>query len=400
MRSLTPLSGLLLLEASKAVASPMQKQAGDYSGEVIAGIQALNRFWYHNNSGLWDNAWWNSGNALTTIADYTLLEPQRALTIDTASTIRNTYNNAQRNNVATRKSQSSISGAVVTQDCINGSGSGSHCSSKRAAQGFTNFLNEYYDDEGWWALGLIHSYDATNSRDYLNAAVNIFKDMQTGLGGPCNGGIYWSKDRNYVNAIANELYLTVAAALGNRISDQRDHYINIAKNQWQWFKNSGMINSNNLVNDGLTDDCQNNGRDTWTYNQGVILGGLTELYKATGNYDYINQANAIANAAMRTLVDGNGILIEANKCDVGKSECSHDLEQFKGIFIRNLRYLHKVAPNNAYKNFILRNADAVWSKNRNGDNKFGVAWAGPYFDASMMTDSSALDALVAATAVA
>ncbi len=45
-----------------------------------------------------------------------------------------------------------------------------------------------------------------------------------------------------------------------------------------------MINAQSLVNDGLNSSnpnaCTNNGRTTWTYNQGVILGGLVELYNA------------------------------------------------------------------------------------------------------------------------
>lgn len=387
---------LLALQASHAVAVPQRR--ADYTSEAIAGAKAMNQNWYNTNNGLWDNAWWNSGNALTTLADLTKLRPQQAASLNLTGIIQNTFTKAQRTNVATFKAKQN--GMLETSDCIDGHGSGCSRGQSLAARGFANFLNDYYDDEGWWALGLIHSYDATGNHDYLNAAVNIFKDMQTGLGGPCHGGIYWSKDRNYVNAIANELYLTVAASLGNRISSDKSHYIDIAKSQWQWFSNSGMINGKNLVNDGLTDDCKNNGRDTWTYNQGVLLGGLAELYKATNDGSYLDRAETIAKAAMAALVDGNGVLIEANRCDVGVSQCSHDLEQFKGIFVRNLRYLNEVRSRSEFRNFILRNADAVWSKDRNGDNKLGVSWDGPYFDATIMTHSSALDALVAAAAVA
>ena len=46
-----------------------------------------------------------------------------------------------------------------------------------------------------------------------------------------------------------------------------------AAKEWAWFKESGMINAGSLVNDGLGRDCKKNGRRTYTYNQGVILGG-------------------------------------------------------------------------------------------------------------------------------
>ena len=42
-------------------------------------------------------------------------------------------------------------------------------------------------------------------------------------------------------------------------------------------------NSGHTINDDLNDSGANNGDTTWTYNQGVILGGLTEPYRASGN---------------------------------------------------------------------------------------------------------------------
>lgn len=118
------------------------------------------------------------------------------------------------------------------------------------------------------------------------------------------------QQKEYVNDITNELYLDVAAHLANRVHGRaRQSYVDQAKDEWQWFQESGMINSGNFVNDGLTNDtCENNGRTTWSYNQGVILGGLTELYRATGDDAYIEAAKPIADAAIKGLIDENGIL--------------------------------------------------------------------------------------------
>jgi predicted alpha-1,6-mannanase (GH76 family) len=104
----------------------------------------------------------------------------------------------------------------------------------------------------------------------------------------CGGGIWWSKTNGgtYKNAIANELFLSVAASLANRVADpaQKAQYLAWAHQEWQWFQATGMINPQHLVNDGLTSTnpkaCTNNGQATWSYNQGVILGGLVELSKA------------------------------------------------------------------------------------------------------------------------
>jgi predicted alpha-1,6-mannanase (GH76 family) len=74
-----------------------------------------------------------------------------------------------------------------------------------------------------------------------------------------------------------------------------------------------MINGDSLINDGLTDDCRNNNQATWSYNQGVILGALVELAKATGDNDgHINPARQIADAVLASSsLNPDGILREA-----------------------------------------------------------------------------------------
>ena len=90
-----------------------------------------------------------------------------------------------------------------------------------------------------------------------------------------------------------------------------------------------MINEKRLVNDGLNDKCENNQKTTWTYNQGVILGGLTALYKANGDSSRLPEARRIAEAALSNLTDTQGILHDS--CE---PKCGADGTQFKGIFVQ------------------------------------------------------------------
>lgn len=135
---------------------------------------------------------------------------------------------------------------------------------------------------------------------------------------------------------------------------------------------------------------------SWSYNQGVVLGGLVELNKAAPNVTYLESANKIAKAAIETLTDSNMVVHEP--CEV--DSCEPDATQFKGIFIRNLAMLQNASPHETYKRVIQNCASSIWDNDRNSKNQFGVNWAGPIHgtvDAS--THSSALDALIAAMAI-
>jgi len=207
-------------------------------------------------------------------------------------------------------------------------------------------------------------------------------------------GLWWNKPHSQNGAIENELFISVAAHLANRAADGRKpYYLSWAQESWSWFRNSGMINAENTINDGLNlATCKNNGGIVWSYNQGVILGALVELNLAYPNPTYLTTANSIATAAIAALSDSNGILH-----DPCEPNCGNDGPQFKGVFMRNLQVLQRAAPDPAYKNLIDRNADSIWKNARSEKgNLLGVVWSGPFDAATASTQSSALDALVAA----
>lgn len=349
--------------------------AADSVTNAVQAIETLNSVWYSTATGLWDNAWWESACALTTIADFAHLRPQEARNIKFSASAQSTFAQAQKSTAQRKRAFQNV------------------------RRGYEEFIDRFYDDEGHWAIALLKAYDATHDQRYLNAAVDLFNDMQTGRGTPCKGGIFWSKDRTYVNAVANELYLAVAASLALHIPSNGT-YLAIARDQWEWFAHSGLINSKGLINDGLNSDCTNNGLPTWSYNQGIILGGLTDLAHATGNQGYITHALRIARRAIAALSNENGILEEVDKCELKAGHCGIDGKTFKGIFVRNLRYLYDAAPQADIRAFILRNADSVWKNARDPKTgKLGVAWTGPYVEATGPSHGSALDVLVAAIAV-
>lgn len=386
-------AGLSLLSVSNHV-TPSLAQSSVSSG-LTTSFNALQE-WYNTTSGLWNTAgWWNGANILTMLGDYAAVDSSMKGTVESIYT--NTYTQAQLYDVQVFKTQQANSQPVsFYSDPLRGLLIPSNINAP-AARATTHFTDDFYDDDGWWALAWIQAYDVTGNSTYLEAAEDIYNAMEGGLNTPCSsggGGIYWGVSSKYVNAIANELFLSVAAHLANRVTGSaRQAYLTQALDQWNWFKNSGMINSQNLINDGLTDNCTNNGEETWTYNQGVVLGALVELNKASPDSSYISEAKSIASAAISNLAV-NGILHESCEPD-----CGGDGSQFKGVFMRNLGILNTASPETQYTTFINDNANSILS-NDDENGQLSISWAGPFVSpANASTQGSAMDALVAAVTV-
>ncbi len=236
---------------------------------------------------------------------------------------------------------------------------------------------KFYDDIGWYANAWIRAYDVTGDPKYLNEAMAIFSTMTAGWDGTCGGGLWWSTDRAYKNAITNELFLLAAARLHRRLASDgtgAGSYYDWAFREWSWFQNSGMINGQHFVNDGLTSGCQNNNGNPYTYNQGVILGGLVELWRIDGDRGHLFSAEQIAEATTTGQVYSNGVLKEACEPNCG----SGDGDVFKGVFVQGLARLYNADRGNKpqYGTFIDNNANSVWNTDRTGSNGIGLLWVG------------------------
>ncbi|KAK0476694.1 glycoside hydrolase family 76 protein [Armillaria novae-zelandiae] len=162
------------------------------------------------------------------------------------------------------------------------------------------FTGGYIDDAGWcildlWAMADYKTFRSENGvEEYLR---QLYDKMAENWDNTCGGGVWWTTDHGYKNAITNELFLTISAQGYLRFGNQT--YLENAKKTWAWLEASGMRNSEGLYNDGLDDSCINNGETTWTYNQGVLASGLGALWKATGNRTLLKEAEITLDATIK-----------------------------------------------------------------------------------------------------
>jgi predicted alpha-1,6-mannanase (GH76 family) len=116
----------------------------DFNANTERAASAL-QGWY-NGSGLWDTTgWWNAANCLEAIENVIVENNGQSY----LSVLNNTFT-------------------------LNSGG---------------NFLNYYYDHEGWWANAWIRAFDLTGDTRYLNMAKTIFTDLTGGWDSTCGGGV-------------------------------------------------------------------------------------------------------------------------------------------------------------------------------------------------------------------
>ena len=365
------LGGVIAVGLLVSAATPAQATARHRANKAeLRKAAAVLMDSYDQSTAYWPSSWWNSAVATTTLIDYTRQTGDRTWAADIDHTFE--------------VNKAAFPAGARSSDPILG-----------------NFESRAIDDTEWWGLAWIDAYDLTGNQKYLTEAKTI-ADYVAGYWdtATCGGGVWWNAEKTYKNSITNGLYVRLVASLHNRIPGDTA-WLAKTVTSWNWFVNSGLINPDGLVNDGLTDSCQNNGQTVWTYNQGLAIGAGVEVYRATGNRSALTEAEHLADVGTTSsALVSNGILTES--CDSLSASCDDNQKQFKGIFMRYLGDLNSIS-RGRYDSFIATQVNALQTLDRDAANTYGVRWSGqgnaehPNVR-DWRTQASALEALLAQSA--
>ena len=139
--------GVGVLIVGVGVSQTSAAASSSYAANAEAALTEL-QTWYNTQNGLWNTTgWWNSANCITVLGDLAAVDSN--VKAEVTCVFANTIVAAQNYNLA----QSKIITPEFNQETIWGP------SDRVVAVNPKGFLNGFYDDEGWWALGWYAVYD-------------------------------------------------------------------------------------------------------------------------------------------------------------------------------------------------------------------------------------------------
>ncbi|MCR2804019.1 glycoside hydrolase family 76 protein [Paenibacillus soyae] len=235
------------------------------------------------------------------------------------------------------------------------------------------FPNEYYDDMEWMALAWLRAYDATGEERYKEAALVLWEDIQTGWNDEMGGGIAWRKTQlDYKNTPANAPAVILAARLYQRFGSEDD--LAWARRIYDWQKTNLVDPDTGLVWDGMNRMGDGSIDKDWkfTYGQGVYIGAGVELFRATDDASYLENARkTAANLHEAFTSPATGML---------PSEGEGDGALFKGVLVRYVGELIVLDPEHEsarkLAELLETNGDSLWEYGRGADSAlFSNSWA-------------------------
>lgn len=200
------------------------------------------------------------------------------------------------------------------------------------------------DDQGIWGITVMGAVERnfTNPDNgapgWLAMVQAVFNTMYSRWDSEnCGGGLRWqiftwNSGYNYKNTISNACLFQIAARLGRYTGNTT--YLDVAEQVFDWLVDVGYVVLNDTANvyDGAEIDtnCTDITKIEWTYNHGIVLGGMAYMYNATnGTSEWKTSLQQVLNGAASYFFK-DGIMYESACQDYGT--CNTDQRTFKSIF--------------------------------------------------------------------
>ena len=233
-------------------------------------------------------------------------------------------------------------------------------------------LNEFIDDMQWFGLANLRIWDITGEEEFLNNTHRLWEDIKTVWWDDEVGGFGWKRGQLYSrNACSNGPAAILAARMYQRFNDPAD--LEYAKKAYNFVRDYLKCPKGGHIWDGLkvleNGELEINKKWIFTYNAGTFIGAAVELFRITGDRQYLNDAEAVTAGSVSYFLDPATQIFK--ECGMG------DGGLFRGILIRYWVQLFMETRNPRIREVINANAEQVRYKVAGDLGLFGPSWQAP-----------------------
>jgi predicted alpha-1,6-mannanase (GH76 family) len=190
------------------------------------------------------------------------------------------------------------------------------------------YINQYYDDMEWLGLASLRAFELTGDREYRDVAELLWSDIKGGLS---RGMFSWNK--RCAPECKNTIGSTPAIILGARLHALRSNPadLEMVRSVYAMVKEKVVDPATGSVGDGVKLSTGVVNKRAYSYNQGMFIGAGLELYQATRDTAYLDDALKTTNWVLDTQ-SPNGMIY-------ARERGGGDGGLFKGILVRYLALL-------------------------------------------------------------
>lgn len=225
--------------------------------------------------------------------------------------------------------------------------------------------DRFYDDNIWIGIDFTDLYLLTGNRSYLEKAEMVWKFIESGTDDVLGGGIYWCEQKktskNTCSNAPGAVYaLKLYKATGNR------KYLEQGKALYEWTRKTLLDTSDNLYFDNI--NLEGKIADwKFPYNSGQMIQAGVLLGQATGDSRYLTEAQQTAEAChsffFEPFTDEDGssfrILKPGNVW-------------FHAVMVRGLSELCKADGNREYMDDVEKTLEYAWRNARTAEGLFST----------------------------
>ena len=232
---------------------------------------------------------------------------------------------------------------------------------------FAGKNDRYYDDNDWVAIDFCDYYVATKNKEYLNKAIALHDYIYSGWSSDLGGGIYWCEQKKTSkNTCSNAPATVLCMKLYNITKDPK--YLEQAKETYRWTRDNLRDPSDFVYWDNVNLKGKI-GYAKYTYNSGQMIQAGVLLYQATGDKQYLTEAQQTARGTHRHFLKPQSTI-------KGEMLFYPSSPWFNVILFRGLKALYLVDKDDTYVKAMIDNAEYAWRYTRDENGLLNNDWSG------------------------